>query len=126
MNQVSEVMKKHEEFCNIETRAPELLYIFKKYNYEDVVIVDLDHHPIGIVNKETVSDEAMKNILHPFNVKAGKLMSSIKASLEMDLSIDESLKIMEKNHLTIAPVVDKNGQCLGVVKKEDLIKQSIH
>jgi predicted transcriptional regulator len=126
MNLVSEVMKRHEEFCNIETRAPELLYIFKKYNYDDVVIVDLDHHPIGIVNKETVSDEALKDILHPFNLKAEKLMSSVKMTLGMELSIDESLKIMEKNNLNIAPVVDNHGQCLGVVKKEDLIKQSIH
>ena len=121
--QVSEVMKAHPEFCNLETRVPDLLYILKKYNYDEIVVVDSDRHPLGIVQVESVSDRAMKNTLHPFDVKAGKLMKSISATVKQDASFRECLKVMENNHLNIVPVVDDEGHCLGLVKKEDLTRK---
>jgi CBS domain-containing protein len=120
MKQVSEVMKTHLEFCNPETRVPDLKYIFKKYNYDEIVIVGSDRHPLGIVTEKDVSDEELENISHPFDVKAGKIMTSIPAMIKSIATTDECLKMMESNQLRVLPVVDENGQCLGVVRREDL------
>jgi CBS domain-containing protein len=126
MSQVSEVMKTHLEFCNPETRVPDLKYILKKYDYDEVVIEDANSHPLGIVKGETVSDEALKNTLHPFDVRAGNLMLSIPVNVRKDASVEECLKLMDSNQLTVMPVVDEQGHCLGVVKKNDLITTLRH
>ncbi|MDD4974548.1 MAG: CBS domain-containing protein [Bacteriovorax sp.] len=126
MSQVSEVMKTHLEFCNPETRVPDLKYIIKKYDYDEVVIEDSDRHPLGIVNGEAVSDEALKNKLHPFDVRAGNLMTRISVNVRKDASIEECLKLMDSNQITVMPVVDEQGHCLGVVKKKDLISELRH
>ena len=126
MNQVSEVMIQHPEFCNTETRVPDIKYIIKKYNYDEIVIVDNKHYPIGIVKAQAVSDDAMKNILHPFDVKAEKLMNRVSVTVKKDASLSECLQLMERNHMTVLPVIDNEGHCLGVVKKEDLLSEKRH
>ena len=126
MGQVKEIMKVHSEFCNIETRVPDIKYIIKKYNFEEIVIVDSDRHPLGIVKADSVSDEAMKNIVHPFDGKAGNLMKSISITVSINEQLEECLNLMEVKHLSVIPVTDEEGHCVGIVKKEDLIKHSIH
>ncbi|MBC7537381.1 MAG: CBS domain-containing protein [Bacteriovorax sp.] len=126
MSLVSEVMKQHSEFCNSETRVPDLKYILKKYDYDELVIEDSTRHPIGIVNKESVSDDALKNTPHAFDVRAGKLMTSISVTVRKDATTEECLKLMDANHVTVLPVVDEEGHCLGVVKKIDLISKLRH
>lgn len=120
MTQVSEVMIQHPEFCNLETRVPDLLYIFKKYNYDEIVIVDSESHPLGIVKMADVSDDALKTALHSFDVKAREVMMKTAAPVVKSESLEQCLKLMENNHVSLLPVVDEKGHCLGVVKKEDL------
>lgn len=121
MRQVSEVMKEHPEFCNPETRVPDIKYILKKYNYDEIVIVDFDRHPVGIVNERDVSDEAMKKRIHPFDVNAGELMTSISATVKKNTSLEDCLQLMEEKHVASIPVTDEEGHYLGVVKKEEII-----
>jgi CBS domain-containing protein len=121
MIQVREVMKEHIEFCNPETRVPDIKYIIKKYNYDEVVIVDSERHPLGIVKAEAVADEAIEHVLHPFDLKASELMVRLSATVRSVVSVEECLKLMKANNMPIIPVVDKNGHCLGLVKQSDLI-----
>ncbi|MDO9183257.1 MAG: CBS domain-containing protein [Bacteriovorax sp.] len=122
---VKELMKQHPEYCNLETRVPDLLYIFKKYNFKEVVIVDSDHHPIGMVNKEAVSDKVLHDIPHPFDVKAKSLMSNIMATVKKETSAKECFEIMQRNHLNVIPVTSEQGECIGVVEKEDITDEML-
>ena len=126
MGQVNEIMISHPEFCNTETRVPDMKYIMKKYNFDDIIIVNSKQFPIGIVNSKSISDEAMKNIIHPFDVKAENVMNRISVTISKNLSDLDSLKLMEANHLLILPVIDNDGHCLGLVNKDDLLKKIRH
>ena len=123
MGQVNEIMIRHPEICNAETRVPDMKYIMKKYNFDEIIIVNSKQFPIGIVNSKSISDEAMKNILHPFDVKAENVMNRIAVTVSKNSSDLDGLKLMEENHLSILPVIDNDGHCLGLVKKDDLLKE---
>ncbi len=122
MGELNEIIVYHPEFCTLETSVSDLKYILSKYNYDELVIVDLDHHPLGIVTKEAISDEALMSTTKPFNfnINAQKIMQTVSATAPSDISPEECLKIMQKNHLTAIPVVNQIGQCIGVVREFDL------
>ena len=123
MNQVLTIMKYHQEFCNKETKVGELLYILKKYNFEEIYILNSDHKPIGIIHKDDIHLEELAKLNDPFDVNAEKLMKPISLVIKKDSTLLECQNLMEKNRLEVLPVVDENGQYLGVVKKRDLLKE---
>ncbi len=124
MTQVSDVMKNNLEFCVAETRVPDILYLMKKYDYQDIFVVDNKLIPIGIIHEDALSDERLQNILHPFDVKAAECMEDISATISKDSTIEEGLAILNNVHKMALPVVDKDGHICGMVKKTDLISAS--
>jgi CBS domain-containing protein len=126
MADLSDIIIPHPEFCNLETRLSDLKYILSKYNYEELVIVDLNKHPIGFVNKEAVSDEALKFSPNPFNIKAENLMNMVSVSASSNLNAEECLKLMNHHHLSAIPVIDDSGKCIGVVHEFDLKNKITH
>lgn len=124
MTRVSEVMKNNLEFCVLETRVPDILYLMKKYNYHDIFVVDSKLIPIGIIHEDALADERLQNILHPFDIKASECMEELSATISKDLSIEEGLSIMNDVHKKALAVVDGDGHICGMVRKDDLIKAS--
>ena len=122
MNKVLAVMKYHPEYCNKETKIGELMYVLKKYNYQEIYILNSEHRPIGIINKDDIHLEEMAKKIDPFDMSAEKLMTNITVVINKNSTLLECQKLMDKNQLDVLPVVDENGQYLGVVKKEDLLK----
>lgn len=124
MSKAGEVMRKNVEFCVPETRASDMKYLMKRYNYDDLLVVDNmnELHLIGVVHGNALSDDSLKDVLHPFDVKAKSRMEKIPAIVSRNTSIEECLELMERNHMSLLPVIDTDGHCCGIVKREDLLK----
>ena len=123
MNLAGEVMRKNVEFCVPETRAPDMLYLMKKYDYDDLLVVDnmKDKHLIGVVHGSAISDNKLKEVVHPFDISAKSCMEKVPATVTRASSIDECLKLMDASHMTLLPVMDSDGRCCGIVMREDLL-----
>lgn len=123
MHYAGEVMRRIFEFCTPETVTPDMKYLMKRYDYDDLLVVDnmRDQHLVGVVHSEDVSDEALKNEVHPFQMRAKNFMLSAPPVVKRDASVQDCLKVMEESHVRILPVVDDGGKCCGVVKKTDLL-----
>ena len=79
---------------------------------------------LGIqLNVFIVIDESMKNIIHPYDVKAKDIMKRMAVSIKKDQTIEECLEVMENNHLEAIPVVDEFGHSLGLIKKMDIFPE---
>ncbi len=124
MSKAGEVMRRNVEFCVPETRAPDMKYLMKKYNYDDLLVVDNmnEQHLIGVIHSSALSDDALKDVLHPFDVSAKSRMEKIPAIVTQNSTIEECLELMERNHMSLLPVIDNNGHCCGIVKREDLLR----
>jgi CBS domain-containing protein len=123
MVRAGEVMRRVVEFCVPETRAPDMRYLMKRYNYDDLLVVDNmnEKHLVGVVHQRAISDEILKNVLHPFDVMAKNCMEKMNTTVLKTSSAEECLDLMEKTHMSLIPVVDAEGHCLGIVKKDDLV-----
>lgn len=124
MHHAGEVMRKIFEFCTPETVTPDIKYLMKRYDYDDLLVVDnmRDLHLVGVVHSHDVSDEALKDEVHPFELRAKYFMDDAPPTVDRNATIEDCLKMMDEGHLSLLPVVDEQGKCCGVVKKNDLLK----
>jgi CBS domain-containing protein len=58
----------------------------------------------------------------PFYGKAGDMMTRKVVTVSPDTSIRETASLMAANHVSGVPVVDKDGQVVGMVTEKDLIR----
>lgn len=122
MNRVAEVMHENPEFCTLETRAPDIIYLMKKYDYKQMAVVNSEHVPVGMIASEAVSDEALEDFVHPFDVKASERMKPIQAVVKKETTLEDCLNLMELHHQTTLPVVDELGHYCGVISKADIFR----
>lgn len=122
MNRVGEAMHENPEFCTLETRVPDIKYLMKKYDYNEMAVVNSEHVPVGVISLEAVSDEALEEYVHPINLKAAERMKPIAAVVRKETSLEDCLKIMESNHMTTIPVVDNEGRYCGIINKADIFR----
>lgn len=116
-------MHKNLEFCTLDTHVPEIKDLMQKYDYKEVVVLNAEHVPVGVVTMDAVSDEALEEYDFPFSLTAAERMKPIEVVVTKDTSTEECLKLMEANYRTILPVVDDQGLYCGIVKKSDILKQ---
>lgn len=124
MHHADEVMRRNYEVCTTETVTPDVKYLMKRYEYDDLLVVDnmRDKHIVGVIHAEDVSDEALREEVHPFELRARHFMDSPPPNVNRNDSIADCLKLMEESRLRVLPVMDEAGRCLGIVKKSDLIR----
>lgn len=124
MHHAEEVMRRIYEVCTVDTVTPDVKYLLKRYDYDDLLVVDnmRDHHIVGVVHAETVSDEALQDVVHPFTLTAKQFMDGPPVWVDRKASVQDCLRLMEESRLRTLPVKDETGRCLGVVKKSDLIR----
>jgi CBS domain-containing protein len=121
MKTAVEIMHKNPEFCTLETRIPDIKYLMKKYDYHEMAVVNSEHVPVGIITSESVSDDALEEFIHPFDLRAMDRMKSVVV-VKNETSLNECLELMELNHIISIPVVNELGRYCGIVKKEDILK----
>lgn len=124
MKQVTEIMKKDLMFCTSETRIAEIKHLLKRYNYEEILVLDSDRdrHPIGLVSLEDMASDAIEHSAIPSDTSAVECMRSIPAVVSEESTFEECLNVMRNNHLSFIPVVDINGHVKGIVEKDQLTK----
>lgn len=122
MEQVYEVIKKNIQFCVPQTRTPDMLYLMKKYDYDDLLVFNnmYDLKLVGIVHHSSLNDEALEKIPHPFDVKAEVCMDRNVKSVSENSSLEECASIMEEAQLNFLPVVNQKQACVGIILLKDI------
>lgn len=117
---VLEVMNQDPIVCTADMRVAEIKYLLKKYEYDELVVLDSseDRHPIGVIAlKDMDTDEAEHSDI-PSDVSAVDCMRSIPAVIYQTTSLEESLNVMRLNDMDQVAVVDLNGHFTGVINKK--------
>lgn len=124
MNLVTDVMDTNPVLCTSDMRVAEIKYLLKKYDYEEILVVDsLDEkHPIGFVSLADMDDPDIEHADIPSDVSALECMRKIPAVMLDSSTLDECLNVMRANHLERIPVVDLNGHFEGIVERDHIGK----
>lgn len=126
MNLVTDVMVTNPILCTSDMRVAEIKYLLKKYDYDEILVVDsLDaKRPIGLVSLADMDAPDIEQAGIPSDVSAVECMRELPAVVLDSSTVEECLNIMRANHLERIPVVDLNGHFEGIVER-DLIGKNM-
>jgi CBS domain-containing protein len=124
MNLVTDVMMTDPVLCTSDMRVSEIKYLLKKYDYDEMLVVDSleKKHPIGLVSLADMDLPEIEEAEMPSDVSALDCMREIPAVVLDSSTLEECLNVMRANHLDRIPVVDLNGHFEGIIEKDQIAK----
>lgn len=114
-------------YCTQDTRIAEVRYLLKKYENDEILVLDSaeEGHPIGTIKfSDTEIDPSVEH--EPYNESAQELMTELSTVIRPDTSVELCLDIMREKKLDSIVVVNEIGQLKGVIKKQDIIHRILH
>ncbi len=113
-------MTKAPTCCAPETPLPGVARTMLVHDCGSVPVTE-GERVVGIVTDRDIVTRAVAAGKTPSEVTAGELMSRPVAVVHPDDAIEDAMKSLESNQVRRAPVVDGNGQVVGIVSQSDLV-----
>lgn len=121
---VKEIMTR--EVCTVK-KSSTLLEAAKKMlecGVGSVVVVE-NGKPIGIVTEKDILYKVVSKNRIPSEVKVEEIMSTPLITIRPTTSLREAADIMRKRGIRRLPVVDNNGNLIGIVTDNDILSVAI-
>ena len=87
-----------------------------------VAICDSNGHPLGVIAQSDISDKVAAEHRCPSWIKVPEIMSTELITVTLDSSVEECVRLMEKNKLFHLLVVDDSGRSLGMISAQDVLR----
>ncbi len=117
---VAQVMTRNVVKCKRDELLPEALSKMDKYGIS-CIIVEEDNRPVGILSGRDLSTLASgKNEIACMRLR--DVMSCPVITISHESSLYEANGIMIQNKIRSLPVVDNNGEIMGIITQSDIIK----
>ncbi len=123
-NHVTDFMNHDPMYVTSSTRIAEIKYLLSKYDLDELVVVDDNKYPIGIVAFNDVETDEIEGMSIPSDTSAIECMRQIPSVVMNNSTLEESLNVMRLNHMDSIVVVDGNGKLEGTIN-QDVIKKII-
>ena len=85
-------------------------------------ICDSNGHPLGVIAQSDISDKVAAENRCPSWIKVPEIMSTELISVTPESSVEECVRLMEKNKLFHLLVVDASGRSLGMISAQDVLR----
>jgi CBS domain-containing protein len=112
--------------CTRDTSLTDVARMMKDYNCGEIPVAESNTSKrlVGVITDRDIVCRTLANGLDPMEMGAGDCMSQPVVSVGPDASLEECSQLMQKHQIRRIPVVDKNGQCIGIVAQADLARQA--
>ncbi|WP_456472022.1 CBS domain-containing protein [Methanocaldococcus sp.] len=88
-----------------------------------VVVID-NKKPVGILTERDILKRVVAKNLKPKDVLVEEVMSKNLITINKNATINEAAKIMTKHKVKRLPVVDDNGELVGIITQDDIVRVS--
>lgn len=87
-----------------------------------VVRDEHSHHLIGMVTDRDIVCRALAQGRNPLELTAADCMSTPPVAIRADATVDECCEALERHLVRRLPVVDEQGNCVGIVAQADIAR----
>ena len=100
--------------------------LMRQFHVGDVLVVDeVDGRklPVGIVTDRDIVIEVVAAGVDPRLLKVGDLLQRPIVTVTEDRSYGDTIRLMTVNGVRRMPVVDRNGDLVGIISVDDMLRQ---
>ena len=119
---VKEIMTKSPACCTSDSSLQEVAKMMVDNDCGCIPVVEDNNHkrPIGVVTDRDITVRTVAKGSNPLNMTAKSVMTKNVFTVTPDTSVEECVDLMEKHQVRRVPVVDENGNCIGMVAQADI------
>jgi len=119
---VSQIMTKDPACCVDITSLHDAAQMMADHDCGCIPVVDdyENKRPIGTITDRDIVIRTVAHNKNPLNMVVGEIMTEQPVTIGEGSSIDECFHTMEINQLRRMIVVNKNGECVGIVAQADV------
>jgi CBS domain-containing protein len=120
------------EICNrevvitcVEDSVLNAAKLMRKHHVGDVLVVHQSNGsciPVGIITDRDLVVEILATEIDPATLTVGDIMASELATVKEDIGVFEAIRFMRIKGVRRLPVVDNDGNLIGVVTLDDLLE----
>ena len=122
---IGEICNREVVVVTRETKVAEAARLMREHHVGDVVVVMEQagkRTPLGIVTDRDVVIEVVAGGLDATFITVGEIMTANLASVDENTGVFESIIYMRDKGIRRMPVVEGNGNLIGIVSLDDLIE----
>jgi CBS domain-containing protein len=124
MKQAKDIMTTNPGCCTPENSVEEAAQKMVKHDCGEIPVVESKDNPkpIGVITDRDITCRVVAAGKNPKETRVRDAMSSPPVTVKPEMSIEDCCRLLEKNQIRRAPVVDETGRCCGIVSQADIAK----
>ena len=115
--QARDVMRRDAAMCAANATVDQVAQLMIHRECGAIVIIDLAERPLGIVTARDILRRIVAEGKNPLAYPVERCMSRPVVTVSADEPLDRVVATLRSHHIRRAPVVDADGQCVGIVSE---------
>ena len=112
---VTDYMNKDVLMLDIKTLTREAATMLRSYETDDIVVIDSEKFPVGIVTDEDILSKVSDATVYAEATTLEEIMSKPLITINEKSTLQDALHIMRDNNVRKLPVVSKKNQVMGMI-----------
>lgn len=119
---VKEIMTENPACCTSDSSLQEVAKMMLDNDCGAIPVVEDNNHkrPIGVVTDRDITIRTVAKGDNPLNMTAKSVMTKNVFTVTPETSVEDCVNLMEENQVRRVPVVDTDGNCIGMVAQADI------
>ena len=119
---VKDIMTENPACCTADTNLQDVAKMMLDNDCGAIPVVEDNNHkrPIGVVTDRDITIRTVAKGENPLNMTAKSVMTKNVFTVTPDTAIDDCVNLMQKHAVRRVPVVDEDGNCIGMVAQADV------
>jgi CBS domain-containing protein len=122
---VRDVMTADPTCCDRNTNLSDVARMMKECDCGLIPVVENEQtkKAIGTITDRDIVIRVVAEGKNPLELTAGDFMTTPCITVQEDNSLEDCIKVMEKNQIRRIVVADQNGRCAGIVAQADIARK---
>jgi CBS domain-containing protein len=119
---VKDIMTENPACCTADTNLQDVAKMMLDNYCGAIPVVESNNNrrPIGVVTDRDITVRTVAQGDNPLNMTAKSVMTKNVITAAPDMSVDDCVDLMEEHQVRRIPVIDENGDCIGMVAQADI------
>ena len=111
--------------CSAETTLPEVARLMVEHDCGAIPVTDddLGKQIVGMVTDRDIVTRTIAERRNPLDLRARDVMTPNTATVRQEADLNDICRVMEERQVRRIPVVDADGNCVGIISQADLARK---